>query len=399
MEDLLFQYNPWWESYPFLEDVRPRDRYTRQVLGQLKTGRVVLLSGLRRVGKSTIMKLVANDLIEEGYDKTRIMYVSLDDYLLRNSTILDVVSSFRQIHKHPVDREITLLLDEVTSVGEFRQQLKTLVDRDRVRMVAASSSASLLKDSKAFLTGRSITVEVQPLTFDEYLRFKGNAVSKRDGHLLDGYFRDFVREGGMPEHVLHPSREYLMGLVDDIIQKDITAFHGLKNHTVLRDYFTLLMERSGKQVSVNKVAKVLGISPDTSHRYLGYFADTYLVHLVTRWGKTNERILSPRKVYVSDLGIKHLFVGDRDWGSYFENYVYNRLRQYQEVHYVREGGLELDFLTQDGTLIESKYNADLVGRQRELFDQYPAKRKQVVGSVKDLRSIDELWGAEHVQFT
>ena len=393
MDDLLFQYNPWWESHPSLENVKPRERYTHHIRGQLKPGRVVFLSGLRRVGKSTIMKLVANELIGEGCPANQIVYVSLDDYLLRSSTILDVVSSFRQIQKHPVDREITLLLDEVTSVSDFRQQLKTLADRDRVRIVAASSSASLLKDNKAFLTGRSTTVEIQPLTFEEYLGFKGIVVAKRDSHLLDGHFRDFVRTGGMPEHVLHPNREYLMGLVDDIIQKDITAFHGLKNHTVLRDYFTLLMERSGKQVSVNKVARILGISPDTSHRYLGYFEDTYLIHLVSRWGKTNERVLSPKKIYVSDLGIKHLFVGDRDWGSYFENYVYNRIRQYQEVHYVRDGELELDFLTQDGTLVEAKYNTELVGRQRELFDQYVANRKQVISSVKDLPSIEELWEA------
>jgi len=337
------------------------------------------------------MRLLAETLMNSGYHQNRILYVSLDDYLLRGVSILDIVSRFRLIHKHPVDRLVTLLLDDVTAVQDFRHQLKTLIDRERVEIVAASSSASLLKDSRAYLTGRSMTVEIQPLSFEEFLEFHDLVVPRRDSSLLEGYFRDYVRIGGMPENVLRPSRDYLMGLVDDIIQKDITAFHGLKNHAVLRDYFTLLMERSGKQVSVNKAANILGISPDTSHRYLSYFEDTYLVHLVSRWGKPTERIVSPKKIYASDLGIKHLFVGDRDWGSYFENYVYGRIRQYQTVSYVKDGDQELDFLTEDNTLIEAKFNDDLRGRQKESFEKFPAHRKHLIRSVRELSLLDELW--------
>ena len=88
-----------------------------------------------------------------------------------------------------------------------------------------------------------------------------------------------MRNGGLPENVLNPNRDYLMNLVDNIIQKDITAFHGLKNHQILRDYYTLLMEHSGKQLSINKIANILKISPDTSRRYLYYFEETFLIHL------------------------------------------------------------------------------------------------------------------------
>jgi len=151
------------------------------------------------------------------------------------------------------------------------------------------------------------------------------------------------------------------------------------------------MERSGKQVSINKVANILGISPDTSRRYLGYFEDTYLVHLVSRSGTTNERLLSPKKIYACDLGVKHLFVGDRDWGSYFENYVYQRIREYQEVFYVKIEQNELDFLTSDGTLVEAKYNSEIQGKQKEVFDTFDAERKVVVGSVGDLVELTKGW--------
>ena len=393
MEELLYQYNPWWEGAEFVADVRPRRRYVDRLVDVLSEKRVVLLSGLRRVGKSTIMRLVADALIGQGTLPQAILYVSLDDYVLRRNSILDVVTTFRQIHKLSVDDPVVLLLDEVTAKDDFHQQLKTLIDRERVAIIAAASSSSLLKDHQALLTGRSTTVEVQPLAFEEYLGFRGIEIPRRDYHLLDTYFRDYVRGGGLPEHVLSPRRDYLMNLVDDIIQKDITAFHGLRDHQVVRDYFSLLMERSGKQVSINKLGNILGLSPDTSRRYLGYFQDTYLVHLVPRWGKTNERILSPKKVYACDLGIKHLFIGDRDWGSYFENYVYLQLRRYQEVYYVRSGEQELDFLTSDKTLIEAKYNAELEGKQKDAFDAFPATRKHVLKSVRDIDVIDGIWEA------
>lgn len=391
MDDLLFQYNPWWEDTDFLSGIRPRDRYVDGIVSRLSDRQALLLSGLRRVGKSTVMRLVVDQLIQRGRSPTSILYVSLDDYMLRKNSILDVVSAFRQIHKHSVDASVVVMLDEITAKEGFQQQVKNLIDRERVAIIAAASSSSLLRDQKALLTGRSQTIEIQPLTLEEYLDFRDVAVPRRDAQLLDRYFREYVRDGGLPEHVLHPSREYLMSLVDDIIQKDITAHHGLKDQQVIRDYFTLLMERSGKQVSINKLANILSLSPDTSRRYLGYFEDAFLIHPVSRWGKTNERVLSQKKIYVCDLGIKHLFIGDRDWGSYFENYVYLRLRQHQRVHYVRSGEYELDFLTDDKTLIEVKYSSELAGARLKAFTEFPAARREVIGSVQDTRIISALW--------
>jgi len=181
-----------------------------------------------------------------------------------------------------------------------------------------------------------------------------------------------------------------MNLVDDIIQKDITALHGLKNHQLLRDYFTLLMERSGKQLSINKIGKILSISPDTSKRYLSYFESTYLIHLLPRWGKTNQKLLSAKKIYASDLGIKHLFMGGRDIGSYFENYIYLLLRNRKVLYYLYENTVEIDFYTEDKILIESKFYSHLTEKQEKLFSEYPADKKIVVDSVEKLAVINEL---------
>ena len=390
MKNLLYQYNPWWEEAPSNKHLKPREKYLRELRSYLGLKQIVVLTGLRRVGKTTLMKLIIEELIINGVPANHILYVSLDDYLLHQNNILEVVNEFRKVHKIKIEEKIYLFLDEVTYKNDFHIQLKNIYDSQNTKTFVASSSASMLRDKKASLTGRAITLEIKPLDLDEYLFFKDVTLKKRDQQLYKSYFLEYCKDGGLPENVLNPNREYLMNLVDDIIQKDITAFHAIKNHQIVRDYFTLLMERSGKQLSINKIGKIIGISPDTSKRYLSFFESTYLIHLLPRWGKTNQKILSAKKIYAADLGIKYMFMGERDLGSYFENYIYLLLRNKKTLCYLYEDTTEIDFITEDKILIESKFYSELNPKQEKLFNQYPANKKLVIDSVEKLSELNEI---------
>lgn len=390
MNDLLYQYNPWWENLLEEKELKSREKYLHDLRKYLNYRHIIILTGLRRVGKTSLMKLIINELIRDGIETNHILYVSLDDYLLHKYNIIEIVNEFRQLYKIKIEEKIFLFFDEVTYKEDFHIQLKNIYDSQNAKIFVASSSASKLQDKKANLTGRSITIEIKPLDLNEYLFFKGIDLKKRDGQLYKSYFLEYLKVGGLPENVLLPSREYLMNLVDDIIQKDITAFHGLKNHQIVRDYYTLLMERSGKQFSINKIGKILNISPDTSKRYLYFFESTYLIHLLPRWGKTNQKLLSAKKIYAPDLGIKYLFVGNRDIGSYFENYVYLELRDKKVLYYLYENTIEIDFFTEDNVLIETKFYAELTEKQKELFSTYPAIKKVVIDAVDKLSILNEI---------
>jgi len=390
MKELFYQYNPWWEESFQNKNVKPREKYLVELRKYLDFKQIIILTGLRRVGKTTLMKLIIEELIAKGIESKHILYVSLDDYLLYKNNIIEIVNEFRKVHKIKFEDKIYLFLDEVTYKEDFHVQLKNIYDSQNTKLFVASSSASMLRDKKASLTGRAITLEIKPLDLEEYLFFNGITIKERDRQLYKSYFIEYCRVGGLPENVLNPNREYLMNLVDDIIQKDITAFHGIKNHQIVRDYFTLLMERSGKQLSINKIGKILGISPDTSKRYLNYFESTYLIHLLPRWGKTNQKLLSPKKIYASDLGIKYMFMGERDLGSYFENYIYLLLRGRKILYYLYENTIEIDFITEDKILIESKFYAGLNKKQEKLFNEYPANKKLVIDSVEKLNVLNEI---------
>ncbi|WP_020614769.1 ATP-binding protein [Sediminispirochaeta bajacaliforniensis] len=388
IQELLFQYNPWWVGTFSTEGFINRTSYFEKLKKQIDSKPIIFLTGLRRVGKTTLMKILIDYMTKSGIDRNHIFYVSLDDYSLSKMLLSEILIEYRKIHKLSFDEKIYVFFDEITYKDDYHQQLKNIYDNQNVKLFVTSSSSSLLRDKKAFLTGRALTYEVKPLDFNEYLKFKGIEIKGSETYLLDSYFRDYMKEGGMPENVLEPSREYLMSLIDDIIQKDITAFNGLRNHQIVREYYTLLMERSGKQLSINKIANILKLSVDTARRYLGYFEDTFLVHLLPRYGKTNERLLSAKKLYACDLGIKHLFIGDRDLGSYFENYIYLKMRNNKELFYVYENGYEIDFITDDKILIESKYNSEIKGKQKILFDEFDAKEKYVIDSVKKLKILE-----------
>ena len=199
---------------------------------------------------------------------------------------------------------MTKLLQE-----DFEQQLKNLYDGQNVKVFASSSQSSVLKSKKSLITGRARIIEILPLDFDEYLQFKEISISKRNSHLYEKHFEEFLYTGGIPEYVIRGDIEYLKEVVDDIILKDIAAQHNIKDSFLLKDFFLLLMERCGKVFSINKIANILKISPDTVRRYLEYFQSTYLVQLLPRCGKTNERLLSAKKIYAADLGIRNIFTG------------------------------------------------------------------------------------------
>ena len=350
--------------------------------GYIDNKDIIFLTGLRRVGKTTLLKGIVNLLLHvKKIEPKHIFYISLDLYALEGLSIADIVTEYRKIHKLPSSQMIYLFFDEVTSKKSYQQELKNLYDLGDVKIFASASSASLLKDSQAFLTGRQRLVEVMPLSFEEYLQFKKIVIKKADDHLVESYFEEYMKDGGMPEYVLTGDISYLSNLIDNIIYKDIIAYHKIKDEQMVKDFFKLLMERSGKQLSLNKMANILGIGVDTARRFQSYFEETYLIYTVERHGKLNERLRHPKKIYAGDVGIRNLITGYRDKGAVFENLVYLKLK-HKHLRYVYEGSNEIDFFTDDEALIEVKYNSVLNENQQKLFESYPAKERKVVDSAK-----------------
>ena len=391
METLLYRFNPWWESDNWPNFIQ-REGYLKNLLSLLDTRDIILLTGLRRTGKTTLMKMAIQALIRDyGVKPSYIFYCSLDYYGLEHYSIMEIVEEFLKLQKISTSEKTFLFLDEVAYKEDFSLQLKNLYDTFNVKVYASSSSASVLKDKKALLTGRERIIEILPLDFHEFMRFKNLSIKKADRHLLESAFLEYMETGGMPEYVLTGDPEYIKQLVDDIIYKDIISRHKIRDETAVRDFFRLLMERAGKQLTLNKISKILGMSVDTARRFLNYFSSTYIIYTVERCGKLNERLKAPKKVYAGDIGIRNAVTGMRDLGAIFENLVFFAIK-HKRPCYLLKDGVEIDFFTEDRWLIEAKYGQKLTKKQARLFESVDAQGRVVVDSLEGLQRLYKLLG-------
>lgn len=380
MEEILYKSNPWWEEKYIFSGVS-RGKYLDKLEEYLNNKDIVFLTGLRRVGKTSILKNFISMLInEKDIEPKHIFYITLDLIALSDMTISEIIKEYKKIHKIPSSQKLYIFLDEVTSKENYQQELKNIYDLENIKIYASSSSASLLKDRNAYLTGRQRVIEVMPLDFEEYLSFFNITIKKSDAYLKESYFEEYMSDGGMPEYVLTGDISYIQNLIDNIIYKDIIAYHNIKNESIIRDFYKLLMERSGKQLSLNKMANILSIGVDTAKRYLSYFEETYLIYTIEKYGKLNERIKNPKKIYAGDIGLKNVVTGFRDKGAIFENLVFLKIK-HLHPSYLYIDGIELDFMTENKILIEVKYNSVLNQKQQKLYDTTDAEEKIVIDSI------------------
>jgi len=373
VESELYKQNTWWEG-KFSEKSILRELYLDEIFKNIKNKEIIFLTGLRRIGKTTILKQTIARLLEKKTSPADILFVSIDSFNLLDYSIHQLIEEYRKIHKKSASDFFYLFLDEVTSRENFEHELKSLYDNENIKIICSSSIATMMRDKRAYLTGRTRTIEVMPLTFQEFLKFKEAKISKADNAKLESYFKDYLRIGGIPYYVLTEDRAYLNELIESIVYKDIIAYHKISGERAIKELFILLCQRVGKPTSYNKLAGILKISVDSVKRYVGYFEKAYLFYVVDRYSKSaNEKITSPKKVYIGDVGIKNLITEFKDIGASYENLVFLKIKDKNPEYYL-ENSVEIDFITKD-SVIEAKYNRELNEKQLTMLNSIKSKKK------------------------
>ncbi|HOW29922.1 MAG TPA: ATP-binding protein [archaeon] len=380
MQEIIYEMNPWWEAeYKFIGI--KREKYLNILTKNLNNKDIIFLTGLRRIGKSTILKQLIYLLInEQKINPKEICYLSLDNYSFKEYTITELVRQFRKINNLKINDKIYLFLDEITYKDSFKEELKNLYDLEHTKIFATASSANKLVDKKALLTGRARTIEVNPLDFQEFLIFKNYKPKNSEKYLLENYFKKYMELGGIPEYVITEDPTYVTNLTENILYKDIIAANNIKNSENVKDLFRLLCERVGKPLSNNKLANIIGINKNTVKKYIGFFKETYLFYVIEKDAKTlNQRIADNKKIYCADVGIKNVSTGFKDLGAIYENLVFLKIKT-EQPRFIYENSIEIDFKFKD-TIIEAKYNQEMNDKQKELFSKIKVKNKIIANGV------------------
>lgn len=355
MEQILAIFNPWWEASFKAEGIR-REKYLNLLAKKQKTKDIVFVTGLRRVGKTTLARQYVEQLIDSGEDPKRILYFSMDHPGLVKESILDVLDAYRRAHGLKHNDRFTAIIDEIHLREGFERELKTIYDLGHVKVFATGSSSLFMIERGSFLTGRQTFIEILPFSFPEYLDLMELKVRRSDAHLMVKYAEDHVRTGGLPEYLKTGDPGYLTTLISSVLYKDIAARRGVRNVQALRELLLIVTQSTGSKLSPRRIGRILGISHETVREHLSSFEEANLIHTLRLKGKVSESMAAPRKVYASDTGIVYVLSPTVNFGSLVENCVFNVLRGRQsDITYGQARGREIDFVL-PGACYEVKYS-------------------------------------------
>lgn len=364
--------------------------YTDFIYPFLKTNQAVSISGIRRSGKSTIMVQMAKKLIESGTDPRDTLIVNFEDYRLYGISLKLLQNIYEVYLKRSAGKTKFVFLDEIHKVAGWERFARTLIDKGDAKVIVSGSNSKLISNEYAtLLTGRYVKVLVFPLSFREFLLFRGVdpenetrilSEEPKVRQLLD----EFIEYGGFPEVVLAEEgirKKIVSDYVESTISKDVAERHKIRERAKLDALARYYLSNISTLISFNMLKNHINVPLRTVERFSYYLEEAYLIHFLKRFSfKVKEQERSPRKVYSADTGLSNAlgFRFSRDYGKVMENVVFIELMKANannpnfEVYYWQDVlGKEVDFVIKYGPkicwLIQVCYDAsDPTVKKREI---------------------------------
>ena len=289
---------------------------------------IIVLTGQRRVGKSCILKLLAENCRQRGnviyIDKEKHQFEDIQDYRDLNAYIDERIVNGQTNY---------IIIDEVQTITEFEKTLRGFYSEDNVEVIVSGSNAKMLSSElTTVIAGRYKEIYVQPLSYTEFMTFH-NLPDDETTLML------YIEYGGMPGLATigldkNFSTEYLSDIYHTTLLKDVVMRNEIRNVTFMDRLVTFMADNEGKIISANSISKYLkakghSLSPSIIINYQKMLADAYIIHQVNRYDIHGKRIFeSNEKYYFEDHGIRNAIVGgrrDADIEKIIENIVYQHL--------------------------------------------------------------------------
>jgi predicted AAA+ superfamily ATPase len=368
-----------------------RESYIDKIEPFINKPVVKVISGMRRTGKSSLLKLIIEKLKKEGISEKNILYInkeSLEFDSIRN--YLDLDNYVKNKIKATKDKKY-LLLDEVQEIENWEKAvLSFLADNLADIFVTGSNSKLLSSDISTRLRGRYYEVRIFPLSFREFLSFRKNATD------AESEFKNYMRYGGLPGlHELPIDNEaliseYLYTLVNTVFYKDLIERYKIREPDALARILRYVFDNLGNVTTARSISSFLlsqkvRITVDTVMNYLHFMESAFLINRVRRFDLKGKRFLEIyEKIYPADPGLRRGLIGydDKDISQLLELIVYNelRIRGYNvyagyldnlEVDFVAERGKEKFYVQVCYLLTDEKVKAREFGNLLKIRDNHP----------------------------
>jgi len=359
---ILNEWNYWDKPVP---EFHQRELYQSTIDTYLKSGEIIILKGIRRSGKSTLLINHIGHLIQQGKKTSEILFVNFEDPRLDGVISTDILENIFEVYKEYVNNEAIphVFLDEVQNVYQWERWVLAGYELNRAQFYITGSSSRLLsKEFGTALSGRHLDINVFPLSFREFLLFKGIQTPDRKKMAVEKItykkaFNEYLKMGGFPKLTTMPDeliKAEIIMYYETIILKDIVARYGLKNYDNVKKVALFLLSNIGKPLNLNKVRVALQLSYELTVNYFEYLKDTYLLMEINQFDfSLKKQFANRRKVYCIDNGILTYtsFRFSEDYGRYLENIVFTELARRGKEIFFFLGKKECDFLIRDGAKI------------------------------------------------
>lgn len=327
---ILEDWNSWKKE---VETGIKREFYLDVLEKMLASEQIILITGVRRSGKSFLMRQLAKTLIDKKVDKNRILMVNFEDPRFVNLDtdlliqIFETYMEFLQPREKPY-----IFLDEVQEIAGWEKWARTMHETGKAHLIVSGSNAKLLsKELATVLTGRHLDLTVFPLSFKEFLKFKNIPINDNLDltakdieikHLL----REYLEKGAFPKIAISAEKEKIhLAYFEDILNKDLVFRYKIRKAEKLKSLIKFYLSNISSLTTFSSSGKFLDLATDTVEKFSSYMENAYLFFFLKRFSFTVKgQEKSPRKIYAIDTGLANTvgFKFSDNWGKLAENAVF-----------------------------------------------------------------------------
>ena len=367
-----------------------RERYLKLIRTFYEQDLIKVLIGIRRSGKSVILKQIIDELKENKIDDNHIIYINFEDYDYEEYTDPKKLNNYIK-NKITDENKYYVFFDEIKNVQDWEKVVNSLRATNNTSIFITGSNSDLLSsDLATHIAGRYVSFKITPFTFNEVCEL----LKVTDNRDIEDAFNDYIKWGGMPQRFMQKDdisrKTYLNDIYDSIIIKDIVKRFNIKDIDLLNRIVTYILTTPSQVFSPDSLKKYMqsdsrNVSLETLYNYLDYITRANLISKAERYDVRGKRILTGKyKYYLTDLGFTNILSeGKKEQiGAYLENIVYNELigRGYNVNVGTLDNG-EIDFIAtrfdekiyiqvayilSDETVINREFNA-----YKKIEDNFP----------------------------
>lgn len=339
-----------------------RENYLKKLIDAKDTEFIKVITGVRRSGKSTLLLMFKDYLINNGIKNDNIIYINFE------SAIYDDIKNYKDLYNYIKDKikndKVYVLLDEVQNVESWEKAINSFkVDFDVDIYITGSNAYLLSSELSTLLSGRYIEIKMYPLSFKEYLLF-----NNYDNNNIDDKFNEYLKYGGLPAITLIKKNSelvlsYLNDIYNTIVKKDIIDRNNIKDTALLENIIKYLSNNIGSPISASKISDYLNsnkITTKSNHQtidnYLNMLEKSFIMYKADRTDIKSKALLKTLgKYYISDTGIRNIILGFRNIneGHLLENVVYlELLRRGFKVNIGKTNDYEVNFVAENPNTIK-----------------------------------------------